>query len=182
MSIIRPPLKLIQIFPNNTLQRVVLNGQNSSWIPVFAGILLAGFSFQTSQGSAGFRPLFFLISINYLAEGISWTIAIRNLLLMIYHCFLLSITLNEYAILFFKLGFTPCKAEQPLGMELQEKKHKKDQIWIYKRYHSRLTSGQCLSILTSPSKRRKLFSKRKMFPIPFCNMLFLPKAFRHLSW
>ena len=27
---------------------------------------------------------------------------------------------------FFKLGFTPCKAEQPLqGMELQEKKHKK---------------------------------------------------------
>ena len=28
---------------------------------------------------------------------------------------------------FFKLGFTPCKAKQPLrGMELQEKKHKKD--------------------------------------------------------
>ena len=28
---------------------------------------------------------------------------------------------------FFKLGFTPCKAEQPLrGTELQEKKHKKD--------------------------------------------------------
>ena len=27
----------------------------------------------------------------------------------------------------FKLGFTPCKAKQPLrGMELQEKKHKKD--------------------------------------------------------
>ena len=26
-----------------------------------------------------------------------------------------------------KLGFTPCKAEQPLrGMELQEKKHNKD--------------------------------------------------------
>ena len=30
-------------------------------------------------------------------------------------------------LFFFKLGFTPCKAEQPLrGMELQEKKHKKD--------------------------------------------------------
>ena len=29
--------------------------------------------------------------------------------------------------IFFKLGFTSCKAEQPLrGMELQEKKHKKD--------------------------------------------------------
>ena len=28
--------------------------------------------------------------------------------------------------IFFELGFTPCKAEQPLqGMELQEKKHKK---------------------------------------------------------
>ena len=28
---------------------------------------------------------------------------------------------------FLKLGFTPCKAEQPLlAMELQEKKHKKD--------------------------------------------------------
>ena len=30
-------------------------------------------------------------------------------------------------LFFFLLGFTPCKAEQPLrGMELQEKKHKKD--------------------------------------------------------
>ena len=29
-------------------------------------------------------------------------------------------------IYIFKLGFTPCNAEQPLrGMELQEKKHKK---------------------------------------------------------
>ena len=27
------------------------------------------------------------------------------------------------------MGFTPCKAEQPLrGMQLQEKKHKKDQL------------------------------------------------------
>ena len=33
-----PPLKLIQSFLNNRLQRVVLNGQNSSWTPVFAGI------------------------------------------------------------------------------------------------------------------------------------------------
>ena len=30
--------------------------------------------------------------------------------------------------IFFKLGFTPCKAEQPLqGMELQEKETQKDQ-------------------------------------------------------
>ena len=33
--------------------------------------------------------------------------------------------LLEY--IFFSLGLTPCKAEQPLrGMQLQEKKHKKD--------------------------------------------------------
>ena len=32
-------------------------------------------------------------------------------------------------IFFLKIGFTPCKAEQPLrGIELQEKKHKKDYI------------------------------------------------------
>ena len=31
------------------------------------------------------------------------------------------------SLFFFKLGFIPCKAEQPLqGRELQEKKHKKD--------------------------------------------------------
>ena len=30
-------------------------------------------------------------------------------------------------VFFFKLGFTPCKAEQPLqGMELQEKEAQKD--------------------------------------------------------
>ena len=33
----------------------------------------------------------------------------------------------ERVIILFKLGFTSCKAEEPLrGMELQEKKHKKD--------------------------------------------------------
>ena len=33
----------------------------------------------------------------------------------------------KYTILFLKLGFTPCKAEQPLqGMELQEKEPQKD--------------------------------------------------------
>ena len=32
----------------------------------------------------------------------------------------------KYSAFFYILGFTPCKAEQPLqGMELQEKKHKK---------------------------------------------------------
>ena len=58
-----PPLKLIRSFFNNRLQKVVLNGQNSSWTPVFAGIL---------QGSV-LDLLFFLIYINDLAEGISST-------------------------------------------------------------------------------------------------------------
>ena len=58
-----PPLKLIQSFLNNRLQRVVLNGQNSSWTTVFAGVL---------QGS-DLGPLFFLVYVNDLTEGISST-------------------------------------------------------------------------------------------------------------
>ena len=38
LGITGPPLKLIQSFLNNRLQRRVLNGQNSSWTPVFAGV------------------------------------------------------------------------------------------------------------------------------------------------
>ena len=34
---------------------------------------------------------------------------------------------HTYLPFFKKLGFTPCKAEQPLrGMELEQKKHKRD--------------------------------------------------------
>ena len=43
------------------------------------------------------------------------------------HSFVAEVTFKGRFFFFFKLGFTPCKAEQPLqGIELQEKETQKD--------------------------------------------------------
>ena len=57
-------LKLVEIFLSNRYQRVVLNGQASSWADVKAGV---------PQRSI-IAPLFFLIYINDLSENLKSTV------------------------------------------------------------------------------------------------------------
>ena len=86
LGITGPPLKLIWSFLNNRLQRVVLSGQDFSCTLMFAGVL---------QGSV-LGPLFFLIYINGLAEGISSTAELFAD--DTYHCFLFSVTFMNLQI------------------------------------------------------------------------------------
>ena len=61
-----PLLILIKSFLTNRFQRVVLNGQTSNWKNILAGV---------AQGSI-LGPLFFLIFINDIPEGIQSNIKI----------------------------------------------------------------------------------------------------------
>ena len=54
-------MKLIESFLSNRYQRVLLNGQSSTWLPIIAGV---------PQGSI-LGPLFFLIYINDLSKNLS---------------------------------------------------------------------------------------------------------------
>ena len=63
LEISRLPLKCIESFLWNRFQRVLLNGQSSSWLPLLAGV---------PQGSA-LGPLLFLAYINYLSKNLSST-------------------------------------------------------------------------------------------------------------
>ena len=56
-------IKIINSFLSKRFQRLVLNGQSTSWAPVCPGVL---------QGSI-FGPLFFLIYVNDLSKDISST-------------------------------------------------------------------------------------------------------------
>ena len=66
MVINGPLLTLIKIFLTNRFQRVVLNGQTSKWKEVLAGV---------PKGSI-LGPLFFLVYINDLPDGIQSNVKI----------------------------------------------------------------------------------------------------------
>ena len=77
-----------------------------------------------------------------------------------FHCILLS-----KIFLFSKLGFTPCKAEQPLrGMELQEKEAQKDysiqEIWLERTYSLKMSVNSRLKATKIKGQRKAFYRQR----------------------
>ena len=83
------PLKCIESFLSNRFQRVLLNGQSSSWSPVLAGV---------SQGSI-LGPLLILVYINDLSKNLSATAKLfaddTNIFSVIHDISLSSLQLND---------------------------------------------------------------------------------------
>ena len=83
-------LNLLEDFLKGRKQRVVLNGQVSTWKKINA---------EVPQGSI-LVPLLFLIYINYLTEGFTTSV---KLLQMIPLCFLLYMTLKHLQMISIKI-------------------------------------------------------------------------------
>ena len=117
-------LNFIESFLSNRFQRVVLNGQSSSWTPVNAGV---------PQGSI-LGPLFFLIYINDLSKDISSTVKLFandtsifsvvddvNVSVMQLNNDLLKISKWAYQ---WKMSFNPDISEQAQEIIFSRKSHK----------------------------------------------------------
>ena len=114
---------MIESFLHNRRQRVVLNGQSSSWLSVRAGV---------PQGSVS-GPLFFLIYINNLPEGLNSEVKLfadDTSLLSIVNCVNTSaLTLNsdllkiqEWAYQW-KMSFNPDRTKQAQEVIFSRKKN-----------------------------------------------------------
>ena len=107
-------LQLIKSFLHNRCQKVVLNSQSSSWLSIRAGV---------PQGSV-LRPLFFLIYINNLPEGLN------SFLFSVVNCVNTSVlTLNSDLLKIqdwayqWKMSFNPDQTKQAQGIIFSRKKN-----------------------------------------------------------